>query len=192
MAIVPHASDTETPPASGPRDQNRRRWPLFVRHRSSGNPLRASTWHWQSAQLFRSGTDHYGVRMKTLKTIALLSMFLLPACGDASAGVLDKVGDAAKQSDALAKIKGTFTNLTSTLTGITDGETAKAAKGKLEGMIGPLKDQLSSLGGLSKLGAMKDTLVNGVMSQVTRLIGNADIKSAIGPVLEKLKGVLNG
>tara|TARA_R110002096_G_scaffold3941_9_gene18911 strand:- start:710 stop:1069 length:360 start_codon:yes stop_codon:yes gene_type:complete len=119
-------------------------------------------------------------------------MFLLPACGDASAGVLDKVGDAAKQSDALAKIKGTFTNLTSTLTGITDGETAKAAKGKLEGMIGPLKDQLSSLGGLSKLGAMKDTLVNGVMSQVTRLIGNADIKSAIGPVLEKLKGALNG
>lgn len=133
--------------------------------------------------------------MISLKTIALLSMFLLPACSDAEAtggGMVDKIGSAVTQGDAMAKLKGTFTGLQSTLTAITDGTTAQAAKSKLSGMIGPLKDQLGALGGLGKLGSMKDGVVKGIMEQVTRLIGNADIKTAIGPILEKLKSALNG
>lgn len=132
--------------------------------------------------------------MSILKTTAVLAIFLFPACGDAGSegSVLDKVGKVAKQADVMGKLKGTLSSLQATLTGVTDGTTAQAAKGKLDGLIGPLKSQLGDLGGLSKLGSLKDGAIKGVMGQVTRLLGNADINSVLGPILQKLKGALNG
>ena len=132
--------------------------------------------------------------MKTLKTIAVLSLLLLPACGESGGegGVLDKVGNVAKQADVMGKLKGTLSSLQATLTGVTDGKTAQAAKGKLEGLIAPLKSQLGDLGGLGKLGSLKDGAIKTVMGQVTRLLGSADINSILGPVLQKLKGTLTG
>ena len=137
---------------------------------------------------------------KLLSTLAICSLFMIPACGDdAKAGegannLINKVGDAAKQTEAFDKVKGTFESLKSTLGGITDGKTAEAAKGKLDGLVGTLKDQMGKLGDLGKLtdklGSMKDTLTKGLMGQVTKLMGNADVTKAIGPILEKLKGVL--
>ena len=141
--------------------------------------------------------------MKLISSLTLLSLFLLPACGDdakaagdATKNLMNTVGDVAKQTAAFDKLKGTFEGLKSTLAGITDGATAEQAKGKLSGMVDTLKEQMGSLGDMGKLSdslsGVKDGLVKGIMGQLTGLMGNADIQKAIGPVLEKLKGVLGG
>ncbi|MCC6782426.1 MAG: hypothetical protein IT457_06255 [Planctomycetes bacterium] len=103
--------------------------------------------------------------------------------------------------------------ITKLLTGITDGKTAEAAKGQLEtltGSLGKALEGLKSAGEAAKgsgeglAGAAGDlakkaldsftpelkTAFNGITEQITRLLGIADVKTAIGPMLEKLKALL--
>ena len=146
--------------------------------------------------------------MKFISSLLLLPLLLLPACGDKAANaagnlteqankaagdVKAAVGDMAKQTAVVDKLKTTFTDLGKTLGGITDGATAEKAKTGLEGIVSTLKTQMGELGGLGKLeGALataKDGLMKGAMEQVTKLMGNADITAKIGPVLEQLKGL---
>lgn len=138
--------------------------------------------------------------MRYLTSLVLPVCFLLPACGEkaANAGtnMLNSVGDATKQMASLDKLKSTITDLSKTLGGITDGATAEKAKGALENLIGGLKGQLGDLSGLGKLtdevAGMKAGLLKPVAEQVTKLLGNADIAKAIGPVLNQLKGLVSG
>jgi hypothetical protein len=152
-----------------------------------------------------------GRTMRYSLPLVLASFLLFPACGDKAANAANPadvtknatdaaknaaamVGDATKQTAVLDKLKGTFTELTKSLGTITDGATAEKAKGGLETLVGTLKTQMGELGGLGKLAdsvvTMKDGLMKPVMEQVTKLMGNADITKAIGPVLEQLKGLL--
>jgi hypothetical protein len=140
------------------------------------------------------------VAMKFISTLLLLPLLFVPACGDkanAAGNMVDQakaaVGDMTKQTAVVDKLKTTFTDLTKSLGGITDGATAEKAKGALEGIVGTLKTQMGELGGLGKLdgalASVKDGLVKGAMEKVTALMGNADISAKIGPVLEQLKGL---
>jgi len=85
------------------------------------------------------------------------------------------------------------------LSGITDGPTATAAKGKLETLVGSLKSAAGSApaaGGLGELGklagqaATKLGVSPEVMQQITALLANPAVKDAIGPVLEQLQSLL--
>ena len=88
------------------------------------------------------------------------------------------------------------------LGGIKDGATAEAAKAQLDALVNQLQttknatpanaatEGLGSLGKLAgdaatKLGVSADTV-----KQITTLLGNPAVKSAIGPTLEKLQGLL--
>ena len=127
--------------------------------------------------------------MKLLNIVALLALVCLPACGDnanAAGNIVDNVKNAAVVKD----LTGTFKDLGSTLGGITDGTTAEAAKEKLSGLVDGLKGQLDKLGGISKLTDTLGGLKDGVMEKIKGLMGNADVTKAIGPILEKLKGLL--
>lgn len=140
--------------------------------------------------------------MKLFSILTACSLLMLPACGDANAGtnklgdMMDKAGDTIGNAEVATRLKDTLGGLTTTLSGIADGKTAEAVKGKLGGLIDTLNQQLNQIGGIDKLtgmlGGMKDSLVGGLRTQIDKLAGNADVAKAIGPMLEKLQSTLGG
>ncbi|MCA8951802.1 MAG: hypothetical protein KDE27_19995 [Planctomycetes bacterium] len=140
--------------------------------------------------------------MTYARTVAvLLPLFLATACGG-------EAGAAAKPSSVAE-------SLTSVLKGITDSKSAEAAKPELETLssklstaIASLKSTASEAGGDAKdtMGALADKAkaavkaftpeltksLSGLSEQVTRLMNNEEVKKVIGPVLEKLKGMVAG
>ncbi len=147
--------------------------------------------------------------MRTLTVLAVVPLlFLVAACGgNANAGtaeapgalktaadLMGKAGDALKQVTDLNQVKATFTNLTQSLQGVTDGATATQAKAKLAECVAQLQTQLGAGGTLAKwtstLGSTGDGLTKALLDQVTKLSSNPDVQKAIGPVLEQVKGLL--
>ncbi|MFK7738876.1 MAG: hypothetical protein AB8H80_01035 [Planctomycetota bacterium] len=128
--------------------------------------------------------------MKLLNIVALLGLFCLPACGEgAKAGdVMNKAGEAMKGLD----FGKTLTAITSKLGSITDGKTAEAAKGDLDGMVNKLEGEMKEAGGLAKIGDKLGAMKGTVMKAITGLMGKADITKHIGPILTKLKGMIGG
>ena len=129
--------------------------------------------------------------MKIQMLALLLPCLLLPACGDdagaAPKGLGEKfVGAIGEKTEQLSA---TLSGLATTMSGIKDGATAQAAKQKLEELLG--KIQAGAGGGITKLlGASGGSIKEGVMTQLNRLLGSAEIKQAIGPVLEQLQTML--
>jgi len=124
----------------------------------------------------------------------LSPFFLLASCGDkAAANTNTPSVDASALKDVKAttgaaeKVSGTVAELMKTLSGITDGATAEKAKSALEGQAKTLGGQLGDLGALK---SSVEGVLKPLMDKVNGLLGNADIKKAIGPVLEQLKGLL--
>ncbi|MGE0145264.1 MAG: hypothetical protein AB7I19_17870 [Planctomycetota bacterium] len=123
------------------------------------------------------------------RTLALLtSLLLLAGCNkDANAG--DVAG-----------------SITKVLTGITDGKTAEAAKSELETLTNNFGSVLEKLKGdgkaatdgiAGKVGELaKGALASlapqfkGITEQISRLMNIKDVVAQIGPVLEKLKGLI--
>jgi len=134
----------------------------------------------------------------------ILPLFLIPACG--------KKSDATSQPPATqaTAVTETTTKVVDLLKGITDGKTAEAAKTQLESLTDKLGGALTSLQALGQasagnagtgLGDMAmqaaatvspeiTKSLGGIAEQVTRLLGLEDVKTAIGPLLEKLQGLL--
>jgi hypothetical protein len=109
---------------------------------------------------------------------------------------LNQAAAAIKQTENLNKLKTTLTSLGKSLAQVSDGATADKAKATLMGLVAPLQAQLAEL---SKLGdgdgslvAMKDTLMKAATTQVNSLMSNAEVKKAVGPVLEQIKSALAG
>ena len=95
------------------------------------------------------------------------------------------------------------------LGGITDGPTAAAAKGPLEAALGQLKNALagadakakveSAASGADPVSSGKQMAMDvlakfglgaGTVDTITGLLDNPAVKSAIGPMLEQLKGMI--
>ena len=136
-----------------------------------------------------------------LPVLVLSSLLcLVPACGEKANAAMAEAQKAANQMvDATKNALGaqtTFADLSQVLGGITDGASADQAKAQLTKLVETWKTQVGSLGGLSqftsKLGAGADGLLKSAMGQVDKLVGNAEIKKSIGPVLEQLKAALAG
>lgn len=150
--------------------------------------------------------------MRTPFLILSLSL-LFAACGDSTAAAgtnpladaakeagkaLGGLADAAKQTEAAKTAFGALGDLQKALAGITDGASATAAKAKLEGLVGKLGVSMQDLRGGQLAEKVKAALggadLNGLMKTVTdkvgALLGNEQVKSAIGPVLEQLKGLI--
>lgn len=151
-----------------------------------------------------------------MRTPLLLSLSLiLASCGDQNASAagtnplanaaneagkaLGGIADVAKQTDAAKSAFSALGDLQKALGGITDGASATAAKSTLEGLVGKLGGSMKDLQGVGKLAdTVKAALgggdLNGIMKTVTdkigALLGNEQVKSAIGPVLEQLKGLI--
>ncbi len=128
------------------------------------------------------------------------SFLLVTACGEGAkaaagdaANIANKAAEAAKNMPAAAALASTWSDLSKTLSGITDGATAEKAKTGLTTIVETLKGQIGSLGGIAKAteGAGGD-VVKGITDQVKKLLANADVAKAIGPVLEQLQGLVGG
>ncbi|MBL9077638.1 MAG: hypothetical protein JNL08_09050 [Planctomycetes bacterium] len=138
--------------------------------------------------------------MRNLLTVVLPLCLLFPACGENAAKAAETatsmLGDAQKQLASLDAAKPVVGDLMQTLSGITDGKSAEAAKASLEKLTIGLKEQLGSLGDLGKLSGTlattKDSLLKPVLDKVAGLLGNAEVAKAIGPVLTQLKGLIGG
>ncbi|MFO1054423.1 MAG: hypothetical protein U1F36_19555 [Planctomycetota bacterium] len=136
--------------------------------------------------------------MSMLRTLTVLTAFFL-------------LGSCTKEAGAAgANPAGVADSITKLLTGITDGKTADAAKSQLEtlttqfsSVVSGLKSAASSegekasgaIGDLAKkaMGALTPELTTafkGITDQITRLMNIQDVTKAIGPVLEKLKGLI--
>lgn len=136
-------------------------------------------------------------------TFALVTLLMLPACNT-------EAGANAQPADVATKI-------VDTLKGITDGDTANAAKTQLSSLTDQLAKAMESLksaggaladkaggagGGLAD--AAKDLAgkaadafapqlkqaLSGISEQVSRLMNIESVTAAIGPILEKLKGLV--
>ncbi|MCR9247286.1 MAG: hypothetical protein NXI31_19815 [bacterium] len=128
-------------------------------------------------------------------------MFLFAACGG--------------EAGASAKPESTAGSIVKLLEGITDGKTAESAKSELSTLTEQLSTGITALksagektGGEAKdaMGALAEKAkaavaafspeltksFGGITEQITRLMGNDEIKKVIGPVLEKLKGLIAG
>ena len=101
-------------------------------------------------------------------------------------------------------------DLVKLLGGVTDGASAEAAKGPLETGIGALKKALAGADAKAKLdgaaGGNTDTagtakkmasdvlakfgLGAGTVDSIAKLLDNPAVKSAIGPMLEQLQGMI--
>lgn len=147
-----------------------------------------------------------------LPSLLLGSFLVLSACTKSEAGSKEggaptagvtggKLSDAEKairQGESATKVTTALGGLQTTLAGISDGPTATAAKGKLETLIADLKTSLGELSGSgnlmesvsAKFGANKDQLMKAVSDRVGTLMGNEQVKAAIGPVLEQLQSLL--
>ena len=131
--------------------------------------------------------------MRTLLPLVLSPLFLFASCDKAAKAApgtpavnTPAVPDA-KATAAVQKVTGTVGELTKTLAGITDGASAEKMKTALEGQVKALGAEMGDLGSLK---GSVEGMLKPLMEKVTGLLGNADIKKAIGPVLEQLKGLL--
>jgi hypothetical protein len=137
-----------------------------------------------------------------LLAVAALLVFATPACESTGGGVPATSTATAAPSVDIAKLLG----------GVTDGPSAEAAKGPLEGAIAALKTALAG----ATAGAKAEAATTGAtpeqteskVKQVTTdvltkfglgadsagmiggLLGNPAVVGAIGPLLEQLKGML--
>jgi hypothetical protein len=145
--------------------------------------------------------------MRIARLLALATAFLVvPACSS-------EAGASGGAADVASK-------LTTTLAGITDAKTAESAKTQLTSLTDQLGKALETMksaassatdkakevagGDLGKMaGEMAakakaavspalQSAFSGITKEIERLMGNADIKNALGPVLEKLKGLVAG
>lgn len=142
--------------------------------------------------------------MTQIRNLALLvPMFLFAACGG--------------EAGAAATPDATASSLNELLAGITDAETAKAAKSQLESLTKDLSTGMESLksageaaakdtgnalndmankvtegakAAMSQLSPELQKSLGGLQEQITRLMNNEEIKQVLGPMLEKLKGLL--
>lgn len=138
--------------------------------------------------------------MINLRTLAVLfPLFLFTGCGS-DAGAAADPGNVAGSLESL-------------LEGVTDKASAEAAKEKLGTLTEELSGAMSNLTSAAesagdeakdKLGALAEQAkgamnsltpeltksFNGVKEQITRLMGNEEVKQVLGPVLEKLKNLI--
>jgi hypothetical protein len=139
--------------------------------------------------------------MKILSLALLLPLlFVVPACGGeagAAGGAAASAMEAAKAQlgPLMAKVTGSFGELTKLFGSVTDGASAEKAKTGIEAAVGALKAPMESIKAL-KLDATTlaplETLKKTAMEQVGKLMGNGDIAAKIGPALTSLKGLLGG
>lgn len=137
--------------------------------------------------------------MKILPLI-VSSFLFVAACGEGAkaaagdaANLANKAAEAAKSLPGAAAVASTWTDLSRTLSGITDGATAEKAKSGLTTIVDTLKGQIGSLGGIAKATeGVGGDVVKGITEQVKKLLANADVAKAIGPVLEQLQGLVGG
>jgi hypothetical protein len=112
----------------------------------------------------------------------------------AATDLMGKASDLVKNVGTFDQVKSTFSNLTQSLQGVTDGASAEQAKAKLAEYVGQLKSQLGDGGTLAKwtasLGSAGDGVMKAVLDQVAKLSANPDVQKAIGPVLDQVKGLL--
>jgi hypothetical protein len=135
--------------------------------------------------------------MNFLRTgsLACLFLFTIPACG------LLGGGNEPTKSVAPGAMNAGSVDIGKLLGGITDGATANAAKGPLEGAIAQLKNALSgataNAGGSADMAKKMagDVLAKfgigaGTLGTITNLMNNEAIKGAIGPMLAQLKSLI--
>ncbi|MBL8749731.1 MAG: hypothetical protein JNK78_11265 [Planctomycetes bacterium] len=135
-----------------------------------------------------------------LLPLVVSSFLFVAACGEGAkaaandaANLAHKAAEAAKNMPAAAAIASTWTDLSKTLAGITDGATAEKAKSGLATIVDTLKGQVGSLGGITKATeGLGGDVVKGITDQVKKLLANPDVAKAIGPVLEQLNGLVGG
>lgn len=125
-----------------------------------------------------------------------------PPAGESALGkanrLLGGAVDLQKQTAAATQLTGVLGDLQKTLGGITDGATAQGAKATLDTLVDKVKAAVGDLGGIQKLldgalgqaGASASGVVQSVLKQIDGLLANEQVKAAIGPVLDQLKGLL--
>ncbi|MEO0479152.1 MAG: hypothetical protein AAF196_06700 [Planctomycetota bacterium] len=134
---------------------------------------------------------------------ALLAL-VAPSCDEVSkaTGDGDDNSNTSNESDT-SGVASKLGELGGVLEGVTNTETANAAKDKIGTLVQAIEQGMGSLGGLaggagegvgSLLGSalpaeLKDP-IGAVQKQIGRLLGNADTSNVLGDLLQRLKGVL--
>ncbi|MEZ5962313.1 MAG: hypothetical protein R3F56_00575 [Planctomycetota bacterium] len=128
--------------------------------------------------------------MKILSLPLLLSLALAGCSSEAATNATNAASNAANAATGMAsEMAGKLLEqVKTTLSGVTNVEQAKTAASSLESVVPKLGDAMKGLTG--NLPASVTSAVDGVREQITRLMGMADIKTAIGPMLEKLTNLL--
>ncbi len=129
--------------------------------------------------------------MKLLALVPLALGLVLAGCtSEASTSATNAASNAAGAATSMASAAATkvFDQVKTSLAGITNVETAKSAVTSLTPLLGTVKEALAKVTGawpadLTKAG-------DGIREQVTRLSGMADVKGALGGLLEQITAFL--
>lgn len=128
--------------------------------------------------------------MKILSLPLLLSLVLAGCTSESVTSTVDAASNAAKGASGMAtEVAGKMLDqVKTTLAGITNADGAKTAAASLTTLVPKLGDALKGLTGAwpANLTATAD----GIREQITRLSGMADIKSALGGVLDQITKLL--
>ena len=133
--------------------------------------------------------------MKAFRALSLLAAVALPACGGDAPTEPDPLRKAASKlarAPLIAKVTKTLANLKTTLVTVTDGATAEAAKTRLSSLVTDLQDQVDKLGGTEKLTGALGGFKTSLTEKIGELLNDSEIQRAIGPALQKLKGLIAG
>lgn len=144
--------------------------------------------------------------MKLSLALPAFALLTLASCG--LLGGNDAPATPAMPNDAAATPAAPTIDLGKLLAGITDGNTATAAKSPLESAVAQLKTALAGADAKSKVDAATGNadasggkkLVDEVLAkfglggetvgQITALLQNEQVKAVLGPTLEQLKSLL--
>ncbi len=125
--------------------------------------------------------------MKLLALVPLALGLVLAGCtSEAATGAANAASNAASAASSMASAAATklFDQVKTSLVGITNVETAKSAVPALTPLVGKVTEALKTVTGtwpadLTKAG-------DGIREQVTRLSSMADVKGALGGLLDQV------
>jgi phage-related protein len=130
--------------------------------------------------------------MKLLSLVPVVLGFFAGCTSEAASSAASAASSAASSATNVAATAAAtaFDTVKNALTGITNLETAKSAVGTLTPLVTKVGDALKGLTGAWPASLTK--AADGVREQVTRLSGMADVKGALGGVLDQITKLLPG
>ena len=129
--------------------------------------------------------------MKLLSLVPIVLGFVLAGCtSEASSSAANAANNAAGAASNMASAAAgkMLDQVKTSLAGITNVDTAKAAATTLTPMLGKVAESLKAVTGAWPADLTK--MADGVREQVTRLSGMADVKGALGGMLEQITNML--